>query len=535
MCVSFAMKFLFILLFLTFNFAIDVTLGDARTVPEFGFNGNTVRGPSWISSEFTDSVGSMQPHLLRYPGGLSTYWDWSTGWFLDPPIIDTLVIDSMPNNWSSLPYIDISPIHFHNACNEIDSDGLFVMNMITVSSDTMFTWVQNAIDSGINITNIELGSEINHENEHKTLKYPTAGDYARDCQHYIDSLNIIVPEAKFTLVGGNRGDTERAAHWNDSLYAFINSESFDALAWHVYLYMKDEHAVFPDRKFLSYPYYDIPRIEEWRGFQDTTSQIQNHKINVTEYNLFDKSTENIYRNTWLHALFLSSMTDNILNNNLVNMVLAHNVGGPTGFDAISNDNLINFEKHATGFTGMLYNVVSKDMTECFKLNFPSTFYDIIEYANSNNVIKEVNCPRIFGWKFSENLKESGIITNITDSTYSISVDNSFNSDLLWTHWTASDTLRANINGYDSIERSYQVGKINILIPSFSLNTCITIIVGDVNQDGILNIMDVIMIVDFILNDNMTSNKQLVISDLNSDGQLNIFDIVLLVDEVLDEG
>ena len=97
------MRYILSLLFLTYNFAIDVTLGDARTVPEFGFNGNTVRGPSWISSEFTDSVGSMQPHLLRYPGGLSTYWDWSTGWFLDPPIIDTLVIDSKPNNWSSLP------------------------------------------------------------------------------------------------------------------------------------------------------------------------------------------------------------------------------------------------------------------------------------------------------------------------------------------------------------------------------------------------------------------------------------------------
>ena len=180
--------------------------------------------------------------------------------------------------------------------------------------------------------------------------HETAGDYARDCQVYIDSLDIIVPNANFTLVGGNRGDTERAAHWNDSLYTFVDSESFDALAWHVYLYMKDEHAGFSNRKFLCYPYYDIPRIEEWRGFQDTISQIQNHKINVTEYNLFDKSTENIYRNTWLHALFLSAMTDNILDNNLVHMVLAHNVGGPTGFDAISNDQSINCDGKRRGLS-----------------------------------------------------------------------------------------------------------------------------------------------------------------------------------------
>ena len=126
--------------------------------------------------------------------------------------------------------------------------------------------------------------------------------------------------------------------------------------------MKDEHSTFSNRKFLSYPFYDIPRIEEWRGFQDTLSQIQNHKINVTEYNLFDKSTDKIYRNTWLHALFLSAMTDNILNNNLVDMVLAHNVGGPTGFDAISNDQSINFEKHAK--TLFFVKKVASSLVEC---------------------------------------------------------------------------------------------------------------------------------------------------------------------------
>ena len=525
-------RILLSILCFTYIFAIEVTLGDARTVPEFGFNGNTVRGPSWINSEFTDSVAAMEPHLLRYPGGLSTYWDWGTGWFLDPPTIDTLIIDSLPNNWNSLPYIDIRPIHFHNACTIIDSDGLFVMNMVTTDLETMLIWVQDAINDGINITKIELGSEINHDNEYKILKYPTAGDYARDCQLYIDSLDMIVPNANFTLVGGNRGETERAAHWNDSLYAFVDSESFDALSWHVYLYMKDEHAEFSDRKFLCYPYYDIPRIEEWRGFQDTISQIQNHKINVTEYNLFDKSTENIYRNTWLHSLFLSAMTDNILNNNLVNMVLAHNVGGPTGFDAISNDQLTNFEKHATGFTGMLYNMVSRDMAESFKLDFPSTFSDTIEYANSNNVIKEVNCPRIFGWKFSNNQKESGMLTNVTDSSYSITVENAYNSDLLWTHWTAVDTLRAYINGYDSIERSYQIGKTNISIPPFSLNTCMTVIIGDVTQDNVINILDIVMVINFILDTISPSDKQEVIADMNDDDIINVLDALQLSNIIL---
>ena len=61
------MRYLLSILCFTYLFSIEITVGDARSVPEFGFNGNTVRGPSWLSSEFTDSVGTMKPHLLRYP------------------------------------------------------------------------------------------------------------------------------------------------------------------------------------------------------------------------------------------------------------------------------------------------------------------------------------------------------------------------------------------------------------------------------------------------------------------------------------
>ena len=41
-----------------------------RSVPDFGFNGNTIRGPSWIDSTFNDSVATMFPKVLRYPGGV---------------------------------------------------------------------------------------------------------------------------------------------------------------------------------------------------------------------------------------------------------------------------------------------------------------------------------------------------------------------------------------------------------------------------------------------------------------------------------
>jgi len=51
--------------------------------------------------------------------------------------------------------------------------------------------------------------------------------------------------------------------------------------------------------------------------------------------------------------------------------------------------------------------------------------------------------------------------------------------------------------------------------------------GDINGDGTINVIDIVMVVDLILNDNYD-----VVGDVNEDGQLNVIDIVILVDWVL---
>ena len=55
----------------------------------------------------------------------------------------------------------------------------------------------------------------------------------------------------------------------------------------------------------------------------------------------------------------------------------------------------------------------------------------------------------------------------------------------------------------------------------------TIISGDINNDGIINVLDVITLVNGILNGGF-SEDQLIIADLNEDGIINVIDIVLLV-------
>jgi len=51
--------------------------------------------------------------------------------------------------------------------------------------------------------------------------------------------------------------------------------------------------------------------------------------------------------------------------------------------------------------------------------------------------------------------------------------------------------------------------------------------GDINDDQIINVLDIVLLVDFVL-----SNEYEVIADLNNDGFLNVIDIVVLVNIIL---
>ena len=55
------------------------------------------------------------------------------------------------------------------------------------------------------------------------------------------------------------------------------------------------------------------------------------------------------------------------------------------------------------------------------------------------------------------------------------------------------------------------------------------IIGDINQDGILNVLDVILMINIILFDNSYDE----LADLNGDDIINILDIIVLVSMILD--
>ena len=54
------------------------------------------------------------------------------------------------------------------------------------------------------------------------------------------------------------------------------------------------------------------------------------------------------------------------------------------------------------------------------------------------------------------------------------------------------------------------------------------LLGDQNHDGLVNIQDVILIINFVLNDEYNS-----LADLNSDEIVNIQDIILIISIILE--
>jgi hypothetical protein len=56
--------------------------------------------------------------------------------------------------------------------------------------------------------------------------------------------------------------------------------------------------------------------------------------------------------------------------------------------------------------------------------------------------------------------------------------------------------------------------------------------GDLNSDTTLNILDVILLVNVILDPNQTSDQIMQAGDINNDSTLNVLDIISLVNMIL---
>ena len=58
--------------------------------------------------------------------------------------------------------------------------------------------------------------------------------------------------------------------------------------------------------------------------------------------------------------------------------------------------------------------------------------------------------------------------------------------------------------------------------------------GDINQDGFVNVLDLVTIVNAIVEQGGITTTQAAIADVNQDGHINVLDVVKLVNSIVED-
>ena len=461
-----------------------------RSIATANFGGQTWRGPSWVDSVFNDSVATMYPDVLAYPPSPDS-WDWQNGWFYPQSVLDTCCLDTIVLDWGQLnaTVIDITPETFQTALNQIGAEGLYCLNMISSSMDTQLNNLHSAKANGVHLERIRLGDEMGKTgNELSISHFPTAEDYATTCAIYIDSIRDILPNTKIAVSAGNFGGNynPRAEFWNEALYNMTNKA--DAFRWSAFFYLKDADTVFTTKQLLAYPFDQIPTYERVRGFQDTVSNLQDYELWVG-YGITDNTSDRRYANRWSLVLMFSASHQIFLQNKLVEDISMFNVGGIfKNWDALDTQN--NFRKRATGVFASIWNKAKLNKNRTTKIETPITLTDTVTYYNNNNVPRDIGYPKLFGWRFENDstFEASVILTNISEDTLIISVDNFLVGNVSWEKWH-SDSLFDLIDSINYIHLLRDTGLTNIILFPYSINVATGNVCNQLAYNSVVSICE----------------------------------------------
>jgi len=153
-------------------------------------------------------------------------------------------------------------------------------------------------------------------------------------------------------------------------------------------------------------------------------------------------------------------------------------------------------------------------------DFSSSTIGIQNQNGSDGILMSYDSPSLVNNNFSIFISQAPQWISILNNQGSVSYNQSINEIVTL---DAANLIAGEYSGYLMIETNAQDVNIpiNLLVNDNQL-------LGDINDDGVLNIQDVIIIItEFILND-LYNN----IADLNQDGGVNIQDIVLLLSIIL---
>ena len=89
---------------------------------------------------------------------------------------------------------------------------------------------------------------------------------------------------------------------------------------------------------------------------------------------------------------------------------------------------------------------------------------------------------------------------------------------------------------EGIYTGYIVNSTNTAIDSdifpVMLNIQESLLLGDVTQDGVVDVLDIVLLINIIMGQYTPSSLDLLLSDLNEDGTINVQDCILLINIIL---
>lgn len=385
-----------------------VAKNSRRNLPIYGFNGDVLRVPPWTNSRALDSVATIPFRIIRYPGGtITNWWDWKIGWLAPDTVRNMkmspgyLAMKGNPNDLNNLKIL----------VDRMQCDVVFCLNMISSNVDDQLDMLKAAEKIGIKIKYVELGNEYNLQENEARIKYPTANNYAKECNNWIRKIKSVYPSAEIAIVGGNKNYASDTKNWNEEVLR--DAPDADAIVAHVYalpykvidsngINFKDLYDNFNDQ-YLKQGFASIP---------------SNKKVWMTEYNIhWAYSPDNLIATkrlfqknlfNWDDALAVILMTSTGTQlSNQMEMVVNHDLANITIFAAIDVEK-DSFKKLPNGIGMQAWLTSCYNMTTMQKLSFSAGSHTYGDFE-------------VLGWQFSNTQTSNTLLVNFLPSSVRLNV------------------------------------------------------------------------------------------------------------------
>jgi len=251
-----------------------------------------------LSEGLLKSAASLQPDLLRYPGGtVSKTWDWRAG------------KTTKRKRGVSHPLSDLKQMS-----RVTGAKVLFVLNTVSSSLEDQIAMLKKAQSMGIPVAYIEMGNEHylgkgknrddSGKHQDNVKAFPTGKAYGALVNRWAKVLKHTFPGVKIgiTMLGRSVKKSARQRNWNSDIVSTVEKRYFDAYIYHIYVHSRRNpvdtqaqmHAVVQRR------IRDLKRMM----VRDNSKEVW-----VTEYGVHDTEEKKVVEMTAMLADAIESFAD----------------------------------------------------------------------------------------------------------------------------------------------------------------------------------------------------------------------------------